>query len=260
MLFIAQGDAPTVLLFAGVSSPAGSAYGTIDGTGTPAAGAGSVGTTSITLGGITYYFYVVALAAGETAVLGDLAVVANDGLGGSPAQANYQIVPWKPENAVNLGLSNLDATISSRGTSNYAGGAVASVTGNVGGDVVGNLQGHVFGSVFGSVSNVTGNILGNLNGNVFGGVLGTVASVIAPTDVSGSSLAAIVAALLDAASSLDAGQTLRESLRLILAALAGKVAISGSTVTIRNTDDTKDRITATTDPAGQRTAITYDVT
>jgi hypothetical protein len=49
-----------------------------------------------------------------------------------------------PNNAASLGLTNLDAAVSSRST--YAGGAVASVTGNVGGNVVGSV---------GSLSGVT---------------------------------------------------------------------------------------------------------
>jgi hypothetical protein len=49
-------------------------------------------------------------------------------------------------------------------------------------------------------------------------------------------------------------------LRLIGAEAAGKVAISGNTVIFRDVDDQKDRITATTDANGQRTAITTDTT
>jgi hypothetical protein len=50
------------------------------------------------------------------------------------ASAAFQ-VDWS--NATSLGLTNLDAAISSRST--YAGGAVASVTGNVGGNVTGSV-------------------------------------------------------------------------------------------------------------------------
>ena len=59
---------------------------------------------------------------------------------------------------------------------------------------------------------------------------------------------------------VEIGMTVREALRLISAATAGKVAISGPTVTIRNAvADSADRIVATTDSQGQRTAITYDL-
>lgn len=59
---------------------------------------------------------------------------------------------------------------------------------------------------------------------------------------------------------VETGLTVRETLRLCAAALAGKVSISGNTVTIRNAvaDDT-DRIAATTTTEGERTAITYDL-
>lgn len=66
-------------------------------------------------------------------------------------------------------------------------------------------------------------------------------------------------ALLDRASGVETSFTPRQALRLILAALAGKLSISGSTVTIRDVNDSKNRIVATTDADGQRTAVTKDV-
>lgn len=60
---------------------------------------------------------------------------------------------------------------------------------------------------------------------------------------------------------VEIGLTVRDALRLIAAASAGEVAIAGNTVTIRNAvADSKDRIVATTDAQGQRTAITFDLT
>lgn len=50
-----------------------------------------------------------------------------------------------------------------------------------------------------------------------------------------------------------------EMMRIMASALAGKVAVSGDSVTFRDLADTKDRIAATTDNAGQRTAVTLDV-
>jgi hypothetical protein len=59
---------------------------------------------------------------------------------------------------------------------------------------------------------------------------------------------------------VEAGLTLRQALRLISAALAGKVSGAGTTtITIRDTNDTKDRIVATVDANGNRTAVTRDV-
>jgi hypothetical protein len=73
---------------------------------------------------------------------------------------------------------------------------------------------------------------------------------------------AIAAALLDLVDAIEAGLTPRAALRLVVAALAGKISgASGTTIAIRNAvADTKDRITATVDSDGNRTAIAYDVT
>jgi hypothetical protein len=65
-------------------------------------------------------------------------------------------------------------------------------------------------------------------------------------------------AVLDALNGVEDEVTLRQALRIILSALGGKVSISGNTVTFRDANDTKDRITATTDSNGQRTAVTLD--
>jgi predicted RNA-binding protein with TRAM domain len=68
-------------------------------------------------------------------------------------------------------------------------------------------------------------------------------------------------ALLDRAAGVETGLTPRQALRLATAALAGKISGAGTaTVTIRNTADTKDRITATVDANGNRSAITVDLT
>jgi hypothetical protein len=59
---------------------------------------------------------------------------------------------------------------------------------------------------------------------------------------------------------LEGGLSLREALRIMAAALAGKVSgAGGSTVTIRAAEtDHKARITATVDANGNRTAVTLD--
>jgi hypothetical protein len=59
---------------------------------------------------------------------------------------------------------------------------------------------------------------------------------------------------------IESGLTAQQAMRLISAATAGKVTISGNTVTISNAvDDDVDRIVATTTVDGERTAITYDL-
>jgi len=60
---------------------------------------------------------------------------------------------------------------------------------------------------------------------------------------------------------IESGLTAQQAMRLIAAATAGKVSgAETSTITIRNAvDDDTDRIIATTDADGNRTAITYDL-
>jgi len=69
-------------------------------------------------------------------------------------------------------------------------------------------------------------------------------------------------ALLDLAAGIETGLTLRQGLRLALATLAGKISgANSSTGVIRNAvADSKDRITATVDADGNRTAVTVDLT
>lgn len=90
-----------------------------------------------------------------------------------------------------------------------------------------------------------------------------VGSLSADIVVTGTALstANVAAAILDAVNAIETGVTLRQATRLILAAAAGKVSgAAGTTVTIRNAvaDDT-DRIVATVDSNGNRTAITTDL-
>lgn len=55
------------------------------------------------------------------------------------------------------------------------------------------------------------------------------------------------------------GMSAAEAFRIMLAALAGKVSgAAGTTVTIRAADDSKDRIVATVDANGNRSAVTLD--
>ncbi len=66
-------------------------------------------------------------------------------------------------------------------------------------------------------------------------------------------------ALLDRTAGIQTNWTPRQGLRVILAALAGKLSgAATTTVVIRDPEDTKDRITGTVDASGDRTAVTYD--
>jgi hypothetical protein len=93
--------------------------------------------------------------------------------------------------------------------------------------------------------------------------------VIAATDAIMASVAALsiptanqnAAAVLDLAAGVETGLTLRQAVRLIVAAAAGKLSgAATTTIVIRNAvADSKDRITATVDASGNRSAITVDL-
>lgn len=73
--------------------------------------------------------------------------------------------------------------------------------------------------------------------------------------------AANAAALMDLVDGVETGVTPRQALRLMLAAMAGKLSgAATATITIRNVGDSKDRITATVDASGNRSAVTTDGT
>lgn len=93
------------------------------------------------------------------------------------------------------------------------------------------------------------------------------ATAIAADAIGASELAAdaaneIADALLDRAAAVETGLTVRQALRLIAAANAAKLSgAATTTITIRNAvADSKDRIVATVDSDGNRSAITYDLT
>jgi hypothetical protein len=79
--------------------------------------------------------------------------------------------------------------------------------------------------------------------------------------IGSSALNSVATTLLDLSNGIETSLTVREGLRLIVAALAGKVSgAATTTVTIRNYGDDKNRITATVDAYGNRSSITTDLT
>lgn len=70
---------------------------------------------------------------------------------------------------------------------------------------------------------------------------------------------AVADALLDRADAIETGWTLRKTIRVIAAAVAGKVSGAGSNAPVfRNLSDTKARVSATTDSNGNRLSVTLD--
>ena len=69
----------------------------------------------------------------------------------------------------------------------------------------------------------------------------------------------IADALLDRSNGIETSYTLRQAMRLMLSALAAKLSgAETTTINIRNVGDTKNRITATVDANGNRSAVTLD--
>lgn len=112
---------------------------------------------------------------------------------------------------------------------------------------------------------------GHTGAGTFGEIATEIAAILADTGTDGvvlsaATMNAVADALLDRADGVEpasAGteRTLREALRIILSAVAGKLSgAAGSTVAIRDTNDSKDRISATVDADGNRTAVTLDDT
>ena len=145
--------------------------------------------------------------------------------------------------------------------------AATSITTALTANVTGNLSGTV-GSVTGAVGSVTGAV-GSVAGNVGGNVVGSVGSVasggitaasIATGAIDADALAAdAVDEILDEV--IEGSVTMRQALRLFMAALGGKVSGAGTTsIMFRDTGDTTNRIAATVDSSGNRTAVTLTLT
>jgi hypothetical protein len=166
---------------------------------------------------------------------------------------------------------NLAATFAGVAAYTGTGQLVVSGVGSFAG--VGAFAGNVtaaLGAVgsFAGVAAFSGAVLAK--GNIVGAFTG-VASFVAIRYASGSLAGSFAPAitleaqgfssyLLDQ-EDVETGLTLRQALRLVTAATAGKISGGGTaTVTIRNAvADGVDRVVATVDSSGNRTAITYDL-
>lgn len=154
-------------------------------------------------------------------------------------------------NAATTITTALTTTFTGNLTGNVGGnvaGSVGSVTGNVGGNVAGSVAsvvGNVGGNVAGGVGFVAGSIGGDLAGDVLGNVDGSVATLTQLTDTNG----------------VETGLSIIQALRVIAAATGGTLSgAATTTITIKNAvANDKNRITATVDTDGNRTAIVYDL-
>jgi hypothetical protein len=106
------------------------------------------------------------------------------------------------------------------------------------------------GAVIPTVSAVTGLTASRLDENVS-----------AAKTLTAGERTSVADALLDRSNAVETGITPRGALRLAVAASAGKLSgAATTTVVIRDVADGKDRVTATVDADGNRTATTVDVT
>lgn len=85
----------------------------------------------------------------------------------------------------------------------------------------------------------------------------------APSDIADEIIARgneLATEFMDLADGVEVSLTLRQAMRLLSAVISGEASVGGggTTVTFRNVTDTKDRVIATVDTTGQRTAITTD--
>ena len=149
-------------------------------------------------------------------------------------------------------LGTLQASVSGSGNITNAAGVAAlplgaSLSGS--GDITGNAN-----------LNALGNLLAGLAGSSSLSPTLNAIGVMGATIKSYSDLTAQGAADAVWAQLLEGGYSAEQLMRLLSAALAGKVSgASGTTVTIRDINDLVDRIVATVDTSGDRTSITYDV-
>ncbi|NIA67781.1 hypothetical protein HBA54_04185 [Pelagibius litoralis] len=107
---------------------------------------------------------------------------------------------------------------------------------------------------------------GHVTAGSFGEIATEIAAILADTGtdgvvISSATANAIAAALLDLANGIETGVTLRQAQRIQLSSAAGKLSGAATTsIAIRDVGDSKDRITATVDANGNRSAVTLDAT
>ncbi|HKR56937.1 MAG TPA: hypothetical protein VJS20_11610 [Gemmatimonadales bacterium] len=147
-----------------------------------------------------------------------------------------------------------DEARSNHTTSGSFGEGVASVQGNVTGNVAGTV---------GAAASVTGNVGGNVAGSVNSVTTGV--TVTTNNDKTGYALTSgertsIADAQLDEANGVETSLTMRQALRLIAAVSGGKTnGMNTTTAHVRDVNDTANRVTATLDGNGNRTAVTLSL-
>lgn len=112
-------------------------------------------------------------------------------------------------------------------------------------------------SVTGAVGSVTGSVGSVASGGITAASIA--ADAIGASELAADALAEIADAVLDEV--IEGSTTLRQALRGFAAALLSKASgLATTTAVYRDVGDTKDRITATVDVSGNRSAVTLDLT
>ena len=187
------------------------------------------------------------LASSAPSNFGDLAITSSTG----------KVTAGTVDDKTGYSLSGTITTLDGLNNFDPASDTVATVT------TVTNMRGTDSALLASSAPSNFGDLaITSSTGKVTAGTVDDKTGYTVETIVSGT-INAIADGLLDRADGVEpasAGteRTVREALRLILSACAGQVAgASGTTITIRDTNDTTNRITATVDSDGNRTAVTY---
>lgn len=185
---------------------------------------------------MTQGMYKVTFSTTDTNTLGMLTLVINEA-GVLPVWANFMIVPANVWDSM-FGSDLLDVSLVQ-----VAGSAVSTTTAQLGVNVV-NAGGTAWGS-----------------GAITSGAFATgaiTAGAIATDAITSAELSAdAVDEILDEV--VEGSVTLRQAIRILLAAAANKSAGGGTTsITFRDLADSKNRISATVDASGNRTAVTVD--
>ncbi len=163
--------------------------------------------------------------------------------GAMPVCINIVTTAADPTDSVRLGLTGLANAVPGAAGGLFIAGTNAATT------VTTSLTTTFTGNLTGSVASVTAPVTVGTNNDKTGYAL----AVAPPTANDNAD------ALLDRAAGIETNRTVRQGLRLMLSALAGKLSgAATTTVTIRDTNDGVNRIVATVDSNGNRSAVTLD--
>lgn len=193
-------------------------------------------------------WYSLALTASHLDTLGDFAMHIT-GAAADPADLLLEVVAYNPEDAAALGLSRIDAAVSTRSTQT----SVDTVAGYIDTEVAAILA--AVDTEVAAIKAKTDNLPADPADESL--LEAAIAAKADPGDAMALTGAA-VSAILD--SNVEGTMTLRQALRVVLAVLAGKAsgAPTGPLV-YRDVFDTKNRVSGAVDTDGNRTSVTIDV-